>query len=57
MSIVRLVVEDKPLVLLGLPGARASVAFVLIGVFCLPTTITLYAITRLARKVNNRASK
>jgi hypothetical protein len=85
MSIVRLVVEDKPLVLLGLPGivcllagaffgvwmlqiyaiehriitnvALASVAFVLIGFFCLSTAITLYAITRLARKVNNRASK
>jgi glycosyltransferase involved in cell wall biosynthesis len=85
MSIVRVVVEDKPLLLLGLPGivcllvgavfgvwmlqtyavehrivtniALASVAFVLVGFFCLSTAITLYAITRLARKVNNRASK
>jgi hypothetical protein len=37
--------------------ALASVAFVLIGFFCLSTAITLYAIIRLARKVNNRASK
>jgi hypothetical protein len=35
--------------------ALASVAFVLIGFFCLSTAITLYAIARLARKVNNRA--
>jgi len=27
------------------------------GRICLSTAITLYAITRLARKVNNRASK
>jgi hypothetical protein len=82
MSIVRLVVEDKPLVLLGLPGivcllvgavfgvwmlqiyaaehrivtnvALASIAFTLIGFFAISTAITLYAISRLAKKTNNR---
>jgi len=82
MSIVRLVVEDKPLALLGLPGivcllvgavfgvwmlqiyaiehriitnvALASIAFTLIGFFAISTAITLYAISRLAKKTNNR---
>jgi len=82
MSIVRLVVEDKHLVLLGLPGiacllvgavfgvwmlqiyateyrivtnvALASIAFTLIGFFAISTAITLYAISRLAKKTNNR---
>jgi hypothetical protein len=80
MSIVRLVVEDKPLVLLGLPGivcllvgavfgvwmlqlyalehqivtniALTSIAFVLIGFFMLSTAITLYAISRLSKRMN-----
>jgi len=78
MSIVRFIVEEKPLILLGIPGllclfvglgfgvwmlqiyaiehyivtniALASVAFVLIGFFTLSTAITLYAITRIAKK-------
>jgi hypothetical protein len=82
MSIVRLVVEDRPLVFLGIPGvvsllvgvlfgvwmlqiyalerhivtniALASMAFILIGFFCVSTAITLYAISRLARKTNTR---
>jgi len=82
MSIVRLVVEDKPLTLLGVPGilclivgavfgvwmlqiyaaehrivtnvALASVAFILLGFFALSTAITLYAISRLAKKTNRK---
>ena len=82
MSIVRLVVEDKPLLFLGLPGvvsllvgvlfgvwmlqiyalerrivtniALASIAFILIGLFALFTAITLYAISRLTQKLNER---
>jgi glycosyltransferase involved in cell wall biosynthesis len=82
MSIVRLVVEDRPLLFLGMPGALslfvgaffgvwmfqmyavehqiatnvalASVAFILIGLFCVFTAITLYAISRLVQKTNNR---
>jgi glycosyltransferase involved in cell wall biosynthesis len=81
-SIVRLVVEDKPLVFLGVPGvlsllvgvffgvwmlqiyaldhqittniALASIAFILIGLFAVFTAITLYAISRLMQKTNNR---
>ena len=81
-SIVKLVVEDKPLIMLGVPGilslaagiffgiwmlqiyalerhvvtniALASMAFILMGFFCLSTAITLYAISRLARKTNNK---
>ena len=80
MSIVKFIVEEKPLTVLGIPGllcllaglgfgvwmlqiyamehyivtniALASVAFVLIGFFLLSTSIMLYAITRLAKKVN-----
>ncbi len=79
-SIIKLVVEDRPLPFLGLPGiasltagiffgawmmtiytsrhvietnvALASIAFVLIGFFLISTAITLYAITRLASKMN-----
>jgi len=79
MSIVRLVVEERPLLFLGVPGvvsllvgilfgvwmlqlyaverrvvtnmALASMAFVLIGFFAVSTAITLYAITRLTRKM------
>jgi glycosyltransferase involved in cell wall biosynthesis len=82
MSIVRLVVEDRPLMFLGVPGvlfllvgaffgawmlqiyalehqiatnvALASIAFILIGLFCAFTAITLYAISRLVQKTNNR---
>jgi hypothetical protein len=78
MSLVRLIVEDRPLVLLGIPGitfmimgiwfgvwmmdlyatesrivtnvALASIGFLLIGCFMISTAITLYAITRIARK-------
>lgn len=81
-SIIKLVVEDKPLVLLGLPGllsliagiffgvwmlqlyalqheittniALASIAFILIGLFSIFTAITLYAISRLVQRTNNR---
>lgn len=80
MSIVKLVVEDRPLMTLGIPGilfliigavfgawmlqiyavahhivtniALASIAFMLIGFFCLSTAITLYAITKVAEKTN-----
>lgn len=82
MSIVKLVVEDKPLMLLGLPGimllmagaafgvwmlqiyaaerhiatniALASTALIMMGFFCLSTAITLYAISRFARKTNTK---
>jgi glycosyltransferase involved in cell wall biosynthesis len=81
-SIVRFIVEEKPLTVLGIPGllclfagfgfgiwmlqiyaaehhivtniALASIAFVLIGFFMLSTAITLYAITRIAKKVNDK---
>jgi hypothetical protein len=81
-SIIKLVVEDKPLTMLGMPGilcliagalfgvwmlqiyaeehqittniALASIGFLMIGFFCLSTAITLYAISRLARKTNTR---
>jgi glycosyltransferase involved in cell wall biosynthesis len=79
LSILRHVVEDKPLTLLGIPGvlcliagtsfgvwmlqlyavehhivtniALASIAFILLGFFTLSTAITLYAISRLAKKI------
>jgi glycosyltransferase involved in cell wall biosynthesis len=82
MSIVKLVVEDRPLVFMGVPGvlslmigaffgvwmlqiygaerhivtniALASLAFVLIGFFLLSTSITLYAIARLAQRTNGK---
>jgi glycosyltransferase involved in cell wall biosynthesis len=82
MSIIKLVVEDRPLPFLGIPGilslilgtvfgvwmmqlyaasgeittniALASIAFILIGFFLVSTAITLYAITRLSTKVNNK---
>jgi glycosyltransferase involved in cell wall biosynthesis len=81
MSIIQLVVEEKPLTLLGIPGlfflfaglgfgawmlqlyieqqqivtnvALASIAFILIGMFTLFTAITLYGITRQAKKQQN----
>jgi glycosyltransferase involved in cell wall biosynthesis len=82
MSIVRLVVEERPLLFLGMPGvfsllvgvlfgvwmlqiyalerqimtnvALASIAFILIGLFSIFTAITLYAISRLMQKTNNK---
>jgi hypothetical protein len=82
MSIVRLVVEERPLMFLGLPGivslligvlfgvwmlqiyaiehhivtniALASVGFIMIGLFSIFTAVTLYAITRLIRKVSQQ---
>jgi len=82
MSIVKLVVEDRPLVFMGIPGvlsltigalfgvwmlqiyavgrhivtniALASLAFVVIGFFLLSTSITLYAIARLAQRTNGK---
>ena len=81
-SIIRLIVEEKPLMLLGIPGllcllagiafgvwmlqiyaiehqivtniALASIAFVLIGFFMLSTAITLYAISRLSKRMNGK---
>ena len=78
LSILRLVIEERPLLLLGGPGliflfsgaafgawmlklfleeqqiitnvALAAIAFVLIGMFTLFTSITLYAISRQAQK-------
>jgi glycosyltransferase involved in cell wall biosynthesis len=82
MSIVKLVIEDRPLLLMGVPGATflvvgaffgvwmlqiygaahyivtnialASLAFVLIGFFLLSTSITLYAISRLAERTTGK---
>ncbi len=82
MSIIRLIIEEKPLTVLGIPGivclfagvafgvwmlqlyaiahqivtniALASIAFVLIGFFMLSTAITLYAISRLSKKMNGK---
>jgi len=82
MSLVKLVVEERPLTVLGIPGiiflaagiffgvwmlqiyamerqivtniALASIAFTLIGFFILSTAITLYAISRLAQKMNSK---
>ena len=82
MSIVRLIVEEKPLTILGVPGllclfagvafgvwmlqvyamqrlietniALASIAFVLVSFFMLSTAITLYAISRLSRKMSGK---
>jgi amino acid transporter len=80
MSLIRLIVEERPLTILGFPAflflsagiafgvwmlqiyaiehqimtniALASIAFVLIGFFMLSTAITLYAISRIAKKAN-----
>jgi glycosyltransferase involved in cell wall biosynthesis len=80
MSIVRLIVEQKPLSVLGIPAMAflfsgiafgvwmlqiyavahrivtniglAALSFTIIGFFMLSTAITLYAITRLSRKIN-----
>jgi glycosyltransferase involved in cell wall biosynthesis len=83
MSIVRLIVEERPLTALGIPGilflvtglslgiwmleiytieniivtniALASLAFTIFGFFMLSTSITLYAISRLTRKLRDRS--
>ena len=80
MSLIKLVVEDRPLSFLGIPGilsiglgtlfgvwmmnlyavehrivtnlALASISFILIGFFMISTAITLYAITRISKKLN-----
>ena len=82
MSIIRLIVEEKPLMLLGIPAmlflfagisfgvwmlhiyaiehhivtniALASLSFVIIGFFMLSTAITLYAISRISKKINRK---
>jgi glycosyltransferase involved in cell wall biosynthesis len=82
MSIVRLIVEERPLAILGVPGiifvaagmffgfwmlqiyaaerqivtniALAAIAFTMLGFFILSTAIMLYAISRLAKKLNNK---
>jgi len=82
MSIIRLIVEERPLMFLGIPGlfslitgisfgvwmvqlyatehlietnvALASLAFVIIGFFLLSSAITLYAISRLSKKMNGK---
>jgi glycosyltransferase involved in cell wall biosynthesis len=82
MSLIRLVVEEKPLMVLGFPGilflfagisfgiwmlqiysnsnhivtniALASLSFVVIGFFMLSTAITLYAISRVSKKMNEK---
>lgn len=82
VSLIRLIVEERPLTILGFPGilflfaglafgawmmqiyaieqqimtniALASLAFVLISFFMLSTAITLYAISRLYRKINGK---
>lgn len=82
MSIMKLIIEDRPLLFMGMPGAvslltgilfgmwmlqiyaaehhvvtniaLASIAFILIGFFCLSTAITLYTIKRLAEKINQK---
>jgi hypothetical protein len=84
MSIVRFVVEEKPLVMLGIPAllclfvgtsfgvwmlqiyanehhivtniALAAITFVLVGIFLLSTAITLYAVSRIRRKLDMSAS-
>jgi len=82
MSIVRFIVEQKPLNALGIPGmlslfvgtafgvwllqiysltdrivtnvALASLSFVVIGFFLMSSAITLYAISRVSKKMNSR---
>lgn len=86
LTIIKLVVEERPLVFLGLPGmmllglgmlfglwtlqlyyisnphqivtnvALASVAFVLLGMFFIFTSITLYAIIRAVRRERIKAN-
>ncbi len=79
ISFVRLIIEEKPLQILGLPGvlflligiifgvwmlqiyaiehvietniALAALSFVIIGAFMLSSAITLYAISRLSKRI------
>ena len=81
-SIVRLIVEERPLTALGIPGilcliagavfgvwmlqiyaitrsivtniALASLGFTIIGFFMISSSITLYAIARLSKKMNDK---
>ncbi len=81
-SLLRLIAEERPLILLGLPGimslsigalfgvwmlqiyaiehrivtniALASIAFTMIGLFSIFTSITLYGISRVTKKVNSQ---
>jgi hypothetical protein len=78
--LLKMIVEERPLLFLGVPGvvslllgtafgawmlqiyaanhyittniALASIAFILIGFFCISAALTLYAILRIARKAN-----
>jgi glycosyltransferase involved in cell wall biosynthesis len=80
MSLVKLVVEDRPITCLGIPGvisiavgalfgvwmlrlyvaegrivtnvALAAIGFLILGCFMVSTAITLYAITRISKKLN-----
>jgi glycosyltransferase involved in cell wall biosynthesis len=80
MSIVKFVVEDRPLTVLGMPGASflvagvffgvwmldiyanhhmivtnialATIGFFFLGFFMLTTAMTLYAMTRLSKRLN-----
>ena len=82
MSLVRLIVEESPLQMLGIPGlvvlfagivfglwmlqvyavahvietniALASIAFIWISFFMLSSAITLYAISRISKKINGK---
>jgi hypothetical protein len=82
MSLVKLVVEDRPITCLGIPGvaaiavgalfgvwmmrlyvaegrivtnvALASIGFLLLGCFMVSTAITLYAITRISKKMDRK---
>lgn len=83
VSVGRLLVEDRPLLFLGVPGvisllvgivfgiwmlqiyavahhivtniALASIAFVLLGFFCLTTATTLYSIRKLAERLQKNS--
>jgi glycosyltransferase involved in cell wall biosynthesis len=82
MSLIRLIVEERPLTVLGIPGiiclfgglgfgtwmlqlyaathsiitnvALGALAFIMIGFFMLSTAITLFAISRIAKRVNEK---
>jgi glycosyltransferase involved in cell wall biosynthesis len=82
MSLIRLIVEERPLTVLGIPGlfcllgglsfgvwmlqlyaashtivtnvALAAIAFILMGFFMISTAITLYAMVRIRKMVENR---
>ncbi len=80
-SLVQLIIEERPIILLGIPGivslvlgslfgvwmlnlyavesrivtnvALATLGFLLLGCFMISTSITLYAITRLSKKIKS----